>query len=49
MLSYESLWSQPGGWDYLSEENAARSIDFLPEVVEYLIQLPERITGRTTG
>ena len=49
MLSYESLWSQPGGWDYLSEENAARSIDILPELVEYLIQLPERITRRTTG
>jgi hypothetical protein len=47
MLSYEILWSQPGGWDYLSEENAARSVDFLPEFVEYLIQLPERINART--
>jgi hypothetical protein len=43
MLSFESLWGQPGGWDYLSEENAARSVDFLPELVEYLIQLPERL------
>ena len=49
MLSYEILWSQPGGWDYLSEENAARSVDFLPELLEYLIQLPERINARTKG
>ena len=46
MLSFESLWSQPGGWDYLTEENAARSVHFLPELLEYLIQLPERINGR---
>jgi hypothetical protein len=46
-LSYESLWSQPGGWDYLTEENAARSVDHLAELVEYLIQLPERIQDRT--
>jgi|tagenome__1003787_1003787.scaffolds.fasta_scaffold20937910_3 hypothetical protein len=32
-LSYELLWGQPGGWDYLTEENAARSIDLLPELI----------------
>lgn len=47
MVSYEALWSQPGGWDYLTEENAARSVALLPELVEYLIQLPERIGDRT--
>jgi hypothetical protein len=47
MLSYESLWSQPGGWDYLSEENAARSVEFLPELVQYLIELPGRIHSQT--
>jgi hypothetical protein len=43
MLSYETLWSQPGGWDYLTEENAERSVAFLPELVEYLMRLPERV------
>lgn len=33
-LTYELLWGQPGGWDYLTEENAARSIAVLPDVVE---------------
>jgi hypothetical protein len=42
-LSYESLWSQPGGWDYLTDENAARSVEHLAGLVEYLIHLPERI------
>lgn len=46
-LSYELLWSQPGGWDYLSEENAARSVEFLPELVAYLMQLTERINNLT--
>jgi len=45
MMSYESLWSQAGGWDYLTEENAARTIDLLPELVEYLISLTDRVAG----
>jgi hypothetical protein len=48
-LSYEALWSQPGGWDYLTDENAARSVDHLAESVEYMIRLPERIGRRTKG
>lgn len=43
MASFEMLWSQPGGWDYLTAENAERSITFFPELVEYLVQLPGRI------
>ncbi len=46
-VSYESLWSQPGGWDYLTEENAQRSIELLPELVEYLTGLTERVNGLT--
>ena len=46
MMSYESLWSQPGGWDYVTEENAARVISILPELVEYLIGLTERAVTR---
>jgi hypothetical protein len=45
-LSYELLWSQPGGWDYLTEENAARSVDHFAELVEYLIEMAERIDVR---
>jgi hypothetical protein len=42
-LSFESLWSIAGGWDYLTEENAARSVELLPKLVEYLIELTERV------
>jgi hypothetical protein len=42
-MSYEAMWSQPGGWDYLTEENAERSIDFLPELVDYLESLAARV------
>jgi hypothetical protein len=45
-LSYELLWSLPGGWDYLTDENAARSIDHFAELVEYLIEMTERINVR---
>jgi len=41
-LSYELLWGQPGGWDYLTEENASRSIDLLPELVDELARLLQR-------
>lgn len=44
MMSYESLWGLPGGWDYLTEENAARSVALLPGLVQYLIELTERIS-----
>src|SRR5439155_7363187 len=29
LLSYENFWGAGSAWDYLTEENAARSIDFL--------------------
>jgi hypothetical protein len=41
-LSYELLWGQPGGWDYLTEENAARSIDLLPDLIDTLAHLLQR-------
>jgi hypothetical protein len=44
MLSFES---QPGGWDQLTEENAERCIDYLPELVDYLAQFTKRINVRT--
>ena len=42
-LSYEYLWSQPGGWDYITEENASRCVNLLPTITEYLTTLTERI------
>ncbi|MGH6845897.1 MAG: hypothetical protein ACREC0_00230 [Methylocella sp.] len=32
-----------GGWDYLTEENAVRSVALLCELVEYVARLPERL------
>jgi hypothetical protein len=42
-LSYESLWDATMGWDYLTEENAERSIEFLPELVVHMATLVDRI------
>jgi hypothetical protein len=44
-LSYELLWGQPGGWDYLTEENAARSVDLLPELIDEMARLLEARRG----
>jgi hypothetical protein len=41
---YEYLWGAAGGWDYLTEENAPRSIDFLAEQVVYLVRLIEQVS-----
>ena len=41
-----SHWSEPGGWDYITEENAARVIGLLPELVDYLIGLTEQAVPR---
>jgi len=49
LLSYESLWAAGAAWDYLTEENAARSIDFLADQVMYLVKLADRVHGRTNG
>ena len=42
-FGYESLWGASAGWDYLTEENAARSIDLLDELLLRLARLFERI------
>lgn len=42
-VSYESLWLHHLGWDYLTEENAGRSIDFLAEQVVHVARLADRI------
>jgi hypothetical protein len=47
LQSYENLWGAGSGWDYLTEENAARSIDFMAEQVVYLARLAERVNGLT--
>jgi hypothetical protein len=49
LLSYESLWGAASGWDYLTEENAERSIDFLAEQIVYLAKLADRVNGRNNG
>jgi len=51
-LSYERLWATSGRWDYLTEENGARSIDFFVEQVAYLADLGVRValsSGRDEG
>jgi hypothetical protein len=42
-LTYEVLWGTNVGWDYLTEENAARSIDLLDELLLRLAALFERV------
>jgi hypothetical protein len=44
-LSYEQLWDAPSGWNYLTEENAPRSIEFFAEQVTYLAKLADRVNG----
>lgn len=44
-LSYETLWGQATGWNYLSDENAERSIAILPGLLDYLAALPGRIAA----
>jgi hypothetical protein len=42
-LSYEVLWGANTGWDYLTEENAPRSIDLLHELLARLAQLCDQV------
>jgi hypothetical protein len=44
-LSYEDLWFSNPGWDYLTEENAQRSIELLGEQIRYLVNLSERLVA----
>ncbi len=43
-LCYESLWGAGFGyWNYLTQENAERSVNLLCELVAYVAKLPERL------
>jgi hypothetical protein len=44
-LSYEALWGMNTGWDYLTEENAAQSIDLLDRLLVRFVGLLEQITA----
>ena len=44
-LSYETLWGPDTGWDYLTEENAPRSIELLCELLTFLAGLMQRIAA----
>ena len=44
-LSYEMLWGMNTGWDYLTEENAPRSIDLLDRLLVRFARLVERIAA----
>ncbi len=44
-LSAEDLWFPNLGWDYLTEENAPRSIDLLVEQIQYLVNLSDRLVA----
>jgi hypothetical protein len=49
LLYFEALWFQHGGWDYLTEENAERSIALMPELIQYLVRLADRINDVARG
>jgi hypothetical protein len=42
-FNYEIMWGSNTGWDYLTEENAARSIDLLDQLLLRLARLFERV------
>jgi hypothetical protein len=44
-ITYEALFGTNTGWDYLTEENAARSIDLLDQLVVSLAGLLERVAA----
>ena len=45
-LSYERLWATSGRWDYLTEENAGRSVAFFIEQIAYLAELGVRVAAQ---
>src|SRR5262245_49105055 len=47
LISYERLWATQGRWDYLTEENSPRSIEFFAEQIAYLADLTQRLVGPT--
>jgi hypothetical protein len=44
-LAFESLWGAHLGWDYLTEENAASSIELLCDQLRYLARLFDHIAN----
>ena len=44
-LTYEVFWGVNIGWDYLTEENAERSIDLLCDRLRFLVRLIEEIAA----
>lgn len=44
-LTYETLWGMNAGWDFLTEENAPRSIELLDELLMALAQLVGRVVA----
>jgi hypothetical protein len=46
-ISYERFWGTSGRWDYLTEENATRCIDFFSEQIAYLADLTQRVVVGT--
>ncbi|MGC2411697.1 MAG: hypothetical protein WA459_03240 [Stellaceae bacterium] len=48
-LTYEVLWGTNSGWDYLTEENAERSIDLLDRELVNLAALFGRIAALPAG
>jgi hypothetical protein len=42
-FNYEIMWGSNTGWDYLTEESAARSIDLLDQLLLRLARLFERV------
>ena len=39
LLSYETVWLIPSRWDYVTETNAARSIDHFGSLIEACVKL----------
>jgi hypothetical protein len=45
-LAYETFWGANIGWDYMTEENAPRSIDLLCQLVSFVAGIVEQIGRR---
>jgi hypothetical protein len=48
-LTYETLWGTNTGWDYLTEENASRSIELLCELLRLFAGFMEQIASMPAG
>ena len=45
-LTYETLWGTNVGWDYITEDNAPKSIDLLCQLVSFVAGIIEQIGRR---